>query len=237
MRCVVAASVLCGFAALFQPNALSAEPLDLDTIVETETPKQLCDRLAVDPFSGFGPEQWARPFASIDAYRAVPACVKSMKAHPGEDRYVLGAALAFIAGDKNDAARKLLERLIAKGNVSAMLALAYISPDTEAADLMHRAADAGSPQGMVLFGMTQLTGNGTDKNPIDGVRIIRRAADAGSTRAMLILANFYNSGSYGVGFNPEEANSLVAKAAGLGDPAAKDMLASLEAHGADKKDQ
>jgi TPR repeat protein len=236
MRCVVTALAFCGLAALIQPKALFAEPLNLDTIVVDETQEQLCDRLAVDPFSGFGPEQWAKPFASIDAYRAVPACVKAMKAHPGEDRYVLGAALAFIAGEKNDAAKILLERLIAEGNVSAMLALAYISPDTEAADLMRRAAEAGSPQGMILFGMTQLTGKGTDKNPMDGVRMIRRAY-AGSTRAMLILANFFNSSAYGVGFNPDEARNLVAKAASLGDPSAKDMLASLATAGKEKTEQ
>jgi TPR repeat protein len=53
---------------------------------------------------------------------------------------------------------------------------------------------------------------------------------------MLILANFYNSGAYGVGLNPAEAKSLIAKAASLGDPAAKDM-ASLEEDGQDKTAQ
>jgi TPR repeat protein len=90
---------------------------------------------------------------------------------------------------------------------------------------------------MILFGMTQITGKGTEKNTLDGVRMIRRAADAGSTRAMLILANFYNSGVYGVGLNPREAKSLIAKAADLGDPAAKDMLASLAAGDQDTEAQ
>ena len=96
---------------------------------------------------------------------------------------------------------------------------------------MHRAAEAGSTPGMILFGMTQITGKGIDKNTIDGVRM------TGSTRAMLILANFYNSGAYGVGLNPAEAKSLIAKAASLGDPAAKDMLASLEEGGQDRTAQ
>jgi TPR repeat protein len=61
--------------------------------------------------------------------------------------------------------------------------------------------------------------------------MVRRAADAGSTRAMLIMANFYTEGTYGVGRNPEEAKSLIAKAASLGDPAAKDILASAQAGG------
>jgi TPR repeat protein len=237
MRCVIAALVLCGFAALFQPNASTAAPMDLDTIIVDETPEQLCDRLASDPFAGFGPVEWAQPFHTIDFYRAGPACAQAMKKHPNEPRFALGTALASIAGKRNDDAKKLLAPLVAKGNISAILALAYISPEAEAADLMHQAAEAGSTPGMILFGMTQITGKGIDKNTIDGVRMIRRAADSGSTRAMLILANFYNSGAYGVGLNPAEAKSLIAKAASLGDPAAKDMLASLDQGGQDKKAQ
>ena len=67
MRCVTAALVLCGFAALFQPTASTAAPMDLDTIIVDETPEQLCDRLASDPFAGFGPVE-----CTIDFYRAGP---------------------------------------------------------------------------------------------------------------------------------------------------------------------
>ena len=45
---------------------------------------------------------------------------------------------------------------------------------------------------------------------------------------MLILANFYKEGALGVGYDPEEAKRLIAQAAKLGDPRAKDMLASLQ---------
>ena len=41
--------------------------------------------------------------------------------------------------------------------------------------------------------------------------MIRRAAEAGSTRAMLILANFYNEGALGLGYNPAEAKRLIAE--------------------------
>lgn len=228
MRCVTAAFIICSFAILFQPSASFAEPIDLGKIIEGETPEQLCDRLAADPFAGFGPEEWAQPFRTIDFYRAGPACAQSMKAHPDEQRFALGTAMASIAGRRNEDAKLLLEPLIAKGNTSAMLALAYISPEAEASTLMRRAAEAGSTPGMILFGMTELTGKGHDKDTIEGVRMIRRAADAGSTRAMLILANFYKTGAFGVGINPSEAKSLVAKAAALGDPTAKNILASLD---------
>jgi len=235
MRCVPAAFAIVGLVALFQPlTGLSAAPLDLDTIAPDEPPEQLCDRLAANPFAGFGPDEWGRPFSSIDFYRAIPACTEAMKLHPDEHRFVLETALAYIAGKKNDEAKPLLQRLIGEGNTSAMLALAYISPEPEAADLMHKAAEAGDPNAMMLFGMALMTGQGIKKNEIDGVRMIRRAAEAGSTRAMLLMANFYNKGSFGVGLNPEEANKLISRAADLGDPSARAILASLVEGGANQ---
>jgi len=229
MRCVAAALVLLGSAIVLQPvTGLSAAPLDLDTVAPEQTPEQLCDRVAADPFSGFGPDEWGRPFQTIDSYRAIPACTEAMKLHPDERRFVLEAALAYLAGKKNEEAKPLLDRLIGEGNGSAMLALAYISPEGEAAGLMQKAAERGDPSAMMLFGMAQLTGKGVQKNEIDGIRMIRRAAEAGSTRAMLILGHFYKDGSYGVGFNPEEAKRLIGEAAKRGDPAAQNILASLE---------
>ncbi len=209
----------------------AAAPLDLNEIATDETAEALCDRLAPDPFAGFGPEEWGHPFRSVDFYRAVPACTEALANHPGDPRFALGAAMAYIAGNKIDSAKPLLGRLIAQGNTSAMLVLAYISPEPEAAALMHEAAAAGNANAMMLYGMALMTGKGVDKNTLDGVRMLRRAADAGSTRAMLLMANFYNEGAYGVGRSPQEAKDLIAQAAKLGDPAAKDILASLVQEG------
>ncbi|MGH6865741.1 MAG: tetratricopeptide repeat protein [Methyloceanibacter sp.] len=219
--------LLCGLFGSLPLWGLSAKPLDLDTIFTDENPEALFDRLAADPFATFGPEEWSHPFRSVDFYRAVPACTEAMKQHPDEARFKLGAAIAFIAGQKNAEATKLLEPLIAEGNSSAMLALALISPEAESAGLMRKAADVGNPNAMMLYGMSLMTGKGVSKDSIAGVRMIRRAAEAGSTCAMLLLANFYNHGTYGVGLNPEAGKKLIDKAASLGDPAAKEMLASL----------
>jgi TPR repeat protein len=162
-------------------GSATAAPLNLNEIIKDETPEQLYDRLAGDPFDAFGPDEWGHPFSSVDYYRALPACSEALKAHPQEQRFALGIALADIAGGKRDAAKPVLEELIAKGNTSAMLALAYISPEAEA--------------------------------------------------AKLILANFYNQGVYGVGLDPREATRLISEAAKQGDPAARDLLAILEAAG------
>lgn len=188
MRCVIAAWAMFGSAVLLQPMAwLSAAPLDLDNVAPAEPSEQLCDRLAANPFAGFGPDEWGRPFQSIDPYRAIPACTEAMKLHPDERRFVLELALAYIAGDKRDKAVPLLDVSIGEGNTGAMLALAYISPEGKAADLMHRAADRGDPNAMMLFTMSQLTVKGVPKDEIAGIGLLRRAAEAGSTRAMLIL--------------------------------------------------
>ena len=59
MRCVSAAFAIVGLVVLFQPlTGLSAAPLDLDTIAPDEPPEQLCDRLAANPFAGFGADEW-----------------------------------------------------------------------------------------------------------------------------------------------------------------------------------
>ena len=49
---------------------------------------------------------------------------------------------------------------------------------------------------------------------------------------MLVLANFYYKGDYGVGYNPGEAK-LLTQAADRGDPSAKVALANLERNLAD----
>ena len=50
---------------------------------------------------------------------------------------------------------------------------------------------------------------------------------------MLVLANFYYKGDYGVGYNPGEAKRLLTQAADRGDPSAKEALANLERNLAD----
>jgi TPR repeat protein len=45
---------------------------------------------------------------------------------------------------------------------------------------------------------------------------------------MLVLANFYYKGDYGVGYDPSEAKRLLTQAADRGDPNAKEALANLE---------
>jgi TPR repeat protein len=228
MRWNLAAWIAVATLSAFAHPAAAEEPLDLDHVLPDQPPDQLCDRLAADPFAGFGPDEWGKPFQDIDSYRAIPACSDAVKAHADEPRFELELALAYIAGDKPGMAKPLLDALTAHGNTSAMLALAYISPPRDAAELMRKAAEAGDPNAMMLFGMSQLTGKGVPKSETDGVRTVRKAADAGSTRAMMILAHFYNEGAFGVGFDPEEAKRLIEKAAERGDPTAKAMLSPAD---------
>ena len=225
MRYAAAVFATSLFLTLWSP-AFAASP-GLDAVQTNETPEELCNRLAADPFTGFGPEEWAHPFSGIDFYRALPACTKALEKHPKDQNFALGTAMANIAGSKQEAAKPLLKALIAEGNASAMLALAFISPEAEAAELMRQAGEAGNANGTMLYGMTLMTGKGVPKDAIEGVRLIRQAADKGSTRAMLLMANFYNQGVYGVGRNPEEGTRLIMRAAERGDPAAKNILANL----------
>ncbi len=102
-------------------GSAQAAPLNLNDVVTDEPPEQLCERVAADPFEGFGPDEWSHPFSRVDFYRAVPACTEALKAHPDEQRFALGLAMGNVAGKKQDAAKPLLEDLIAKGNLRPCL--------------------------------------------------------------------------------------------------------------------
>jgi TPR repeat protein len=194
--------------------------------------KEACQKLVADPFEGIGPEEWSRPFGAIDPFRAIPVCGEAVKRHPEHSELMLDLALAYLAGRKTEQAIPLLDRLVSQGNSSAMLALAFVSSKVGAAHLMRRAADAGNPSGLMLYGMAQMSGNGVPKDLTAGVQTLRRAAEAGSTRAMLVLANFYYNGEHGVGYNREEAKRLIIEAAERGDPSAKSALSHFELNAA-----
>jgi TPR repeat protein len=98
---------------------------------------------------------------------------------------------------------------------------------------MRKAGERGNASGLMLYGMAQLFGKGVPKDETGGLRNLRRAAEAGSTRAMLVLANVYYKGDYGVGYNPAEAKRLIMQAVDRGDPNAKEALANLERNLAD----
>ena len=185
-------------------------------------------KLAADPFAGSGPREWSTPFQTIDAFQAIPVCKEALRRHPDGARIKLATALAYIAGRNNDEAKPLLDQLVAANNSEAMLALAFISKGAEATELMRKAGEGGNASGLMLYGIAQPFGQGVPKGETGGLSSLRRAAEAGSNRAMLVLANFYFKGDYGVGYNPGEAKRLLTQAADRGDPSAKEALANLE---------
>ena len=93
---------------------------------------------------------------------------------------------------------------------------------------MQKAALRGDPSAMMLFGMAQLTGKGVQKNEIDGIRMIP------PRRRGRLHARHAGPGSFLQGrllrrrLQPEEAKRLIGEAAKRGDPAAQNILASLE---------
>lgn len=237
MRRVVAGLTICCLLILVQPLAPwrdAALAAEADAAKDDAAVVEACHRLAADPLTGHGPPEWSRPFQTIDPFQAVPVCQDALRRHPDDRRLMLETAMAYLAARKADPAKPLLESLVAENNSSAMLALAYISTGPDATALMQKAAEAGNPNGLMLYGMAELYGKGVPKDEIAGVRTIRRAAEAGSTRAMVILANLYYTGDLGVGFDPAEAERLLTEASGRGDPTAKEALATLERNAVDQ---
>jgi TPR repeat protein len=222
MRRVTAAFGICSLLLILSAvAALAAEP---PSAADDAALQKACAKLAADRLPAAVPGNGRRP----SSRSAIPVCKEALRRRPDDARLKLATAFAYIAGRKNDQAKPLLEDLVAQNNSDAMLALAFISTGAEATELMRKAGEGGNASCLMLYGMAQLFGKGVPKDEAGGLRSLRRAAEAGSTRAMLVLANFYYKGDYGVGYDPSEAKRLLTEAAGRGDPSAKEALANLE---------
>jgi hypothetical protein len=195
-------------------------PVQRAAFAETGGPVDICDRLAADPFAGFGPKNWEKPFQGIDADRAIPACKEAMRLHPGEPRYRLQTAVAYLAAQEKKDAEPLLKGLAAEGDAAAMVLLANISGDKESLELIRRAAGLNNTPALILLAFAHLSG--------EGVRLLTRAADLGNTEAMVVLAGVYFEGQFGVPPDPAEGRRLIFEAATRGNPSAIEVLARIE---------
>lgn len=212
------AFMLCLPLLLSVPHQVSAE----------ETAVQICDRLAADPFAGFGPKSWDKPFQGIDAASAIPACEEAMRLRPDEPRYRLQAAVAYLAAKDQQRAKPLLGRLVEEGNAPAMVLLANISGDKDSLELIRRAAALNNTAALIFLAFAELTGDGMEQNVLEGVRLLSRAAELGNTEAMIILAGVYFEGQFGVPPDPAEGRRLIFEAASRGNPSAIDVLARID---------
>ena len=62
MRCVLAAFIVFGSVLALQPSGTFAEnALDLEKRSSRTKRRQLCPQVTPDPFTGFGPDEWAKP--------------------------------------------------------------------------------------------------------------------------------------------------------------------------------
>ncbi|AWC24556.1 Putative beta-lactamase HcpC precursor [Aminobacter sp. MSH1] len=80
-----------------------------------------------------------------------------------------------------------------------------------------KSADAGNVIGSVRAGEMMVRGQGTTKNVVDGLALVRAAADAGSSEALMSLGTLMADGSTGA-FDAPEAVRAYEKAAVLGRP-------------------
>ncbi len=202
--------------------------LPVAAFAESDSADELCNRLAADPFAGHGPKNWDKPFQEIDAKRAVPACEEAVRHHPGEPRYRLQSAVAYLAAKDADRARPLLEGLVEDDNAAAMVLLANISSDAESVGLIRRAAALDNTPALIFLAFAQLAGDGVEQDVLEGVRLLSRAAALGNTEAMVILAGVYFDGQFGVPPDPAEGRRLIFEAASRGNPSAMHVLAEIE---------
>ncbi|NBB63288.1 hypothetical protein GVN18_28885 [Pseudomonas sp. ODNR1LW] len=84
-----------------------------------------------------------------------------------------------------------------------------------------RAAEAGDPRGMHLYGMQLYEGDGGPTNQAEGLIWLLRAAEKGLTDSQYNVARIYETGADGVAKNPTEALKWYMIAARSGDSEAQ----------------
>lgn len=119
-----------------------------------------CDRLAA---SGDDPSRPPRVagvlFSTIDAKKALPACLAAAKAAPQDARTLLQLGRALRAAQKYEQARKAYRLAASLGSVAAQVDLGFLHATgaggardlSEARKLYEKAASAGSPSAMALL--------------------------------------------------------------------------------------
>jgi TPR repeat protein len=126
-----------------------------------------CDTLAASPADTTRPAGIdGVSLGSVDAAKAIPACLAAVTEAPKEARLHLQLGRAYEADKADDKA-----------------ALAY-----------QKAAELGSIVGMNNFGVMLDHGRGTAKDETRAVELYRKAADAGLARAQVNLGNLLRDG-------------------------------------------
>lgn len=152
----------------------------------------------------------------------------------------LGVMLAYGEGGKQDHARaaiwlkKAANPTLQDGYAEYVLASLYATgrgvtrDDTEAANLMFRAANHAWPDAMSDWGAWLINGRAGYKNPKEAAEWFQKAAEKNHTTACYNLGILYENGM-GVDKSLDEAKKWYEKAAKYGHQKAKDAVARLNA--------
>lgn len=102
--------------------------------------------------------------------------------------------------------------------------------EVEAADLLKRSAEAGSPVGQFAYGVLLRKGQGVAQNASASASWMERSASAGYPRGMAAWGEYLAYGR-GVAANPAKGLEFAQRAADTGEPAGLEGLGNLYVEG------
>ncbi len=158
-----------------------------------------------------------------------PAAEVEEEAAPleGDDAECERARKLFLQGDIVTA-MDILRQPVIDGHVPSQILMAYILQHAtdypRAFAIYEKLAEAGNAEGQEGLGVMYLNGEGTEKDEVEGVRLITLAAEQGDESAMLILANGYLQGNSGLEYNEEKAIEWLERAVEEGSETAGTLL-------------
>ncbi|MBL4721206.1 MAG: SEL1-like repeat protein, partial [Alphaproteobacteria bacterium] len=199
---------------------------------------QDCDRLAAHPLDAqsVGP---GIPYNSINAPRAIAACLTARANYPDAPRFVYQHGRAMLRAGDDKGARAAFKRAGAKAYAQAWLSLGQMAPsgpkpDVSAAArhtgrgrvLLEGLANSGNIRAAHVLGLLLLTSKAIPHEPKAAYRWIRRAARANHAPALVALARMQHRG-IGTRANPFKAEKSYLKAISLGQTGLHGELGGL----------
>ncbi len=168
-----------------------------------------------------------------EAEDSAPAPEAEEEAAPleGNDAESERAKTLFLQGDIVTAI-DILRQPVIEGHVESQLLMAFILKHATdyppAFELYKKLADAGNAEGQEGLGVMYLNGEATEKDEVEGMRLIHLAAEQGDESAILILANAYLRGSSGLEVNKEKAIEWLERGAQGGSETAGTLLNEVQ---------
>ncbi len=190
---------------------------------EDSSPGAICERLATHPRDGTAKISGV-PFARLqqNAVAAIQACSAAVAQSPDLPHYMALLARAIASTGDLDRAVGLYQRAAERGDLRAMVSLAFLyetgtgvpQNQDRANALYQEAIVGGSLDAMINLAVALLEGTSGVKDESQAIELLKKAAEGGSAKAIYNLGVLSQNGTTG---SPTDALGYFKKAAELGE--------------------